>query len=264
MSRTLLVVLLTFCAVLPAQAERLWLVIGASDVSPAGIAQKSKAIVQLSTNGLIVQTSDCGDKKKVFAWVAEAANTAKAAQLGLSRLRETVKDAYIKRCDVLPRSLLAFRVSAVDASISDVPQSAVNWADEDRLSSIQALAEGCAIIIIRHYVNEKEDPLEGRRELVALVNTTGKRLMLEENCISPGTAVVQQDRIAFDCAREQAGNHLLHSVVAFSRAGKKLAEIKQCRKPRWSDVRTIVCDAEVVGPDGQLKLHPIQTQLSEM
>lgn len=263
MSRTLLAAVLFLGAVLPAQAERLWLVIGASDGSPAGIAQKGKELTPLSTNGFIVQTSDCGDKRNIFAWVAEVASSAEAAQSGLSRLREKVKDAYVKRCDVKPRTLLAFRVSAVDASISDVPQGAVNWQDEDRTSSIRPLADGRAIVIVRHYVNEKEDPLEGRRERVVVVNTAGKRLTLEENCISPGAIAVQQGRIAFDCVREQAGDHFLHNVVAFGAAGERLTEIEHCRKPRWSRDRTIVCDAETVEPDGRLKLLPKQTRLGE-
>ena len=263
MSRALLTAALIFGTVLPAQAERLWLVIGASDGSPAGIAQKGKVLTPLSANGFVVQTSDCGDKRNVFAWVAEAASSAEAAQSGLSHLREKVKDAYVKRCDVKPRTLLAFRVSTVDATISDVPQGAVNWQDEDRISSVRPLADGRAMVIVRHFANEKEDPLEGRRERVVVVDAAGKRLTLEENCISPGTVALQQGRIAFDCAREQAGDHLLHSVVAFGATGEKLLEIEHCRKPLWVGKRTIVCDAETVGSDGRLKLHPKRNQLDD-
>ena len=263
MRRVLLVVLTIFGFVLPASAERLWLVIGASDGSPAGIAQKGKALAPLSSHGFVVQTSDCGDKKNIFAWVAEAASSAEAGQSGLSRLREKVKDAHVKRCDVKPRTLLASRVSAVDESIAEVPRDAVNWMDKDRVSSIHSHVDGRAIVIIRHFVNEKEDPLEGRRERVVVVDMTGKRLTLEENCVNPGAVAVQQGRIAFDCAREQAGDHLLHNVVAFGVTGKKIAEIEHCLKPRWLGIQTIVCDTEVVGPDGRLKLHPKRTQLDD-
>ncbi len=263
MSQILLLAALFFGAALPAKAERLWLVVGASDSSPAGIAQKGKALAALSPNGFVVQTSDCGDKRNLFAWVAEAASSVEAGQSGLSRLREKIKDAYVKRCDVKPRTLLAFRVSAVDASISDVPQDAVNWQDEDRVSSIRHLSNGRAIAIVRYFVNEKEDPLEGRRERVVVVDTAGKRVTLEENCISPGAVAVKQGRIAFDCAHEQAGDHLLHNVVAFGVTGVRLAEIKHCRKPRWAGERTIVCDAETVGPDGRLKLYPKRIQLDD-
>ena len=38
-----------------------------------------------------------------------------------------VKDAYVKKCAVAPHSLLSLRFPAVDASIADVPDSAVNW-----------------------------------------------------------------------------------------------------------------------------------------
>ncbi|MEQ6341811.1 MAG: hypothetical protein M3A44_09210 [Gammaproteobacteria bacterium] len=258
MRRALLAAVLIFGVVLPAQAERLWLVIGASDGSPAGIAQKSKVLTPLSAKGFVVQTNDCGDKRNIFAWVAEAASSAEAAQSGLSRLREKIKDAYVKRCDVKPRTLLAFRVSAVDASISDVPQGAVNWQDEDRISSIQPLSDGRAIVIVRHYVDE-DDPFEGRRARVVVVDTAGKRLTLEEDCGFPGPVALQQGKIAFDCVREIAADLSLHSVVVFRTTGEKLAEIKHCRKPRWSRERTIACDAETVGPDGRLKLLQKQT-----
>ena len=248
---------LIFGAVLPAQAERLWLVIGASDASPAGIAHKGKVLTPLSANGFIVQTRDCGDKRNLFAWVAEATSSAAAAQSGLSRLREKVKDAYVKRCDVKPRTLLAFRVSAVDASIANVAQDAVNWQDEDRISSIHPLADGRAIAVIRHDVDE-DGPFQGRSARVVVVDTAGKRLTLEEDCNFPGRVAFQQGKIAFDCAREVAADHLLHSVVVFNATGEKLAEIKRCRNPRWSRDRTLVCDAETVDVDGQMKLLPKQ------
>ena len=125
---------LVFCCTLPAQAERLWLVIGASAPSAEGIAHKAQALGLRTPNSLVVQTADCGDKKNLYAWVADIAPSVESAQSGLSRLRETVKDAYVKRCDVKPRTLLALRFTAIDPSIADVPETAVNWQDEDRVS----------------------------------------------------------------------------------------------------------------------------------
>lgn len=74
-----------FAMACPAKAERVWLVVGASDASAAQIAEKSKTLFQRYPNGLIVQTHDCGDKKNVFAWVAEVATSAINAQDTLAR-----------------------------------------------------------------------------------------------------------------------------------------------------------------------------------
>lgn len=98
--------------------------------------------------------------------VAEIATSDKAGQDALARVRTTVKDAYVKRCDVKPGSLLALRITAIDRSIADVPEDAVNWQDEDRISSTQPLPDGRVLVIARYYVNVSDDPLEGRRERV--------------------------------------------------------------------------------------------------
>lgn len=255
MMRALIIAALIMGTAVSAGAERLWLVIGASDSSAERIAQKAKLLAPGAPRSLIVQTSDCGDKKNMFAWVAEIAITAEDAQAALSRLRKTVKDAYVKRCDVIPGTLLALRVTAVDPSIADVPGEAVNWQDEDRVSSVYPLPDGRFIIIARYFTGEVDDPLEGRRERVILVESQERRVVLENNCPSPGPVVSQHGRVAFHCAREQAGDHLLHNTLVFDSAGKKIMEVERCRNPRWQSESVIVCDEESVGPDGQLKLR---------
>lgn len=245
-----------------AHAESLWLVVGASSLSASEIAMKAKPLLVQNQNSLIIQTNDCGDKRNVFAWVAEIAASNEAAQAALARTRTKIKDAYVKRCDVKPGSLLALRFSVIDKSIADLPSDAVNWQEEDRVSSAQALSDGSTMIVVRYYVNDPEDPLEGRRERVVLADTTGKRTTLEDNCISPGRAVIDHGRIAFHCVREQAGDSLLHSVLAYKRTGEKLTEIQHCRNPKWSNEKTISCDAETVGSDGKLKLNEKRTDLT--
>ena len=78
MIRLLLLINLLVIA-LPAKADRLWLVVGASDLSAAGISQKAKPLALAAPNSLIIQTKDCGDNKNVFAWAAEIATSANAA-----------------------------------------------------------------------------------------------------------------------------------------------------------------------------------------
>lgn len=236
-----------------AHAAPVWLVIGASDASPARIAQKSKALFKVYENGLIVQTHDCGDKNNVFAWVADVAPTAKAAQQTVNRVRASIKDAYVKRCDVKPGSLLALRVSAVDESIANVPQDAVNWEDGDRISSTQDLGEGKFAVIVRYYADAPDDPLEGRRERLMLADGE-KRVTLDDNCVNPSKVLLKRYRVAFHCAREQAGTVLLHNVLVFATTGEKLAEITHCRNPKWAGEHTVVCSAETVNASGKLEL----------
>jgi hypothetical protein len=260
--RSLLICVLLFCALRPAQAERLWLVIGSSDSSAAGIALKAKPLSPGFQHSLIVQTTDCGDQKAVFAWVAEAAVSPEAAQAVLSRVREAVKDAYVKVCDVRPHTLLAFRVSAVDASIADVPRDSVNWQEKDRISAIQPLPDGRAVVIARYFFND-EGPLEGRGERVLLVEPSEKRrTLLEASCMDSGAIASQANgRIAFQCGREAAADFLLHSVLVFDAAGKKLVEVQRCSRPTWSSDRVIACKEESIDSNGRLKLRAKRIEL---
>ena len=259
--RFLLAIVSSLAACVSAHAEPVWLVVGASDASPARIAQKSKALFEAYENGLIVQTHDCGDKNNVFAWVADVAPSAKAAQETVNRVRAAIKDAYVKRCDVKPGSLLALRVSAVDKSIANVPQDAVNWEDRDRISSTQDLGEGKSAIIVRYYAATPDDPLEGRRERVMLA-AGDRRITLDDNCVNPSRVLLNHDRVVFHCVREQAGTALLHSVFVFSTTGEKLAEIDHCRNPKWAGERTVVCDEETVNSNGKLELTGRRTNVA--
>jgi hypothetical protein len=112
-----------------------WLVIGASDPSPAGIARVAKGLAGKAPGGLVFQTRDCGDQRNVFGFALAVADSADSAKATLQSARATVKDAYIKRCGVVPRSLLDLRFPAVESSIANVPDDAVNWEDSDRVSS---------------------------------------------------------------------------------------------------------------------------------
>ena len=57
--KILLINLFFFVVALPAKADRLWLVVGASDLSAENIAKKAKPLTQQIPNGLIIQTHDC-------------------------------------------------------------------------------------------------------------------------------------------------------------------------------------------------------------
>jgi hypothetical protein len=254
--RVVLIVSAILLATNPARADQVWLVITASSSSAAAIAEKAKTLGVRAPHGLVVQTTDCSEKTNMFTWVHEVALSGEAAQAALSRARERVKDAYVKRCDAKPNSLLSLRMTAVDTSIADVPKDAVNWEDADRVTMARPLPDGRTLVIARYYVKVAEDPLEGRRERVILAESANKRIVLEENCFNPGSLATSKGHIAFDCAKEQAGDHLLHSVVVFDETGKKLKEIERCRRPRWTSDVVLVCEEESVDADGRLKLAP--------
>ena len=265
MTRQILIaigVALGLAAASPAQAQRLWLLVGASDGSAAALAKKAQALAAKLPSGLIMQTRDCGEPNNAFAWVAELVSSAEAAQLALPRVREVVPDAYIKRCDAKPGSLLALRIPAIDPSIAAVPADTVNWREQDRVSEVQALGEGRSLLVTRYFNDEPNDPLEGRRERVSVVEASGQRKVLQTHCLAAGRVSALQGMVAFQCVRESAANALLHSVFAFDATGRKLVEITHCRNPRWSGASALVCDAESVDANGHLSLRRKQTPVA--
>lgn len=240
--------------------ERVWLVIMASNPSAQGIGQSAKAVSRTLPPHLVIQTRDCGAHDNVFA-LAALAGSADAASALLSRVKPSVADAYVKRCDVVPRSLLALRTSVIDASIYDVPEAAVNWDEAARISASIPLSDGRTLIVQRYFVNDPEDPLEGRRERVLLPQGSTWQ-PLQDDCPSAGSFSARAGRIAFQCAREQAGDALLHDVVVVAPDGRALATVPHCRAPRWLSADRIACDAETVGADGQLVLRAKPIDLS--
>jgi hypothetical protein len=247
---------LLLLAARPAHAERVWLVVAASSSSPAAIAEKSRALAAAVPNGLVVDMRDCGHHRAPFVVVAQVAASPEAARAALAHVRGIVRDAYVKRCDVKPQTLLAVRMSAVDPSIAHVPATAVNWTDRDRVSSAQPLPGGRTLVIARSFAAGADGLLEGRRTQVVLADSPTRRLLLEGDCVDPGGIVARRGQVAFHCAREQAGDHVLHAVVVFDAAGRKIGQVDRCRAPTWIANGALRCEAESVGPDGRLRLMP--------
>ncbi len=243
-------------ATLPKAEPAVWLIVAASEPTATAIAQKARAMASALPHALVVQTRDCGDKKSVFALAAEVTDSADAAKGALPAMRSAIKDAYVKKCAVVAGSLLSLRYPAVDASIADVPDSAVNWDEEDRVSTTAALPHDGALVVARYFVNAPDDPLEGRRERVirpGAGRNDGKTL--SDDCPSAAAFTDLDGRVAFECAREQAGDQLLHSVLAFDAGGAKLADVPHCRKPRFTAPDALTCSEESVSANGKLKLR---------
>jgi hypothetical protein len=242
-------------------ANHFFLVVVASSENPAVIAEKAGQLAPLAKNGFVIQTADCKESRNIFAFVTEATTSHEAALAALTRAMGAVPDAYIKTCNVKPGSNLALHVSAVDPSIADVPKDAVNWTDEDRVSTAQPLPDRGALVIVRYYAKTPDDPLEGRRERVVLAESVDRKIVLEDQCTSAGSIATDGDRIAFSCAIEQAGDFLIHAVMVFDSTGKKLKELRHCRNPKWFDSKKLACEAESVGANGKLMLKAIQVEI---
>jgi hypothetical protein len=256
-------------AVAAAPAER-YLVIGASDASPAGIARRAQALSGAAVEagdgpGLVLSTADCGDRRAVYAWAAAVADSAAAAQAVLARLKTRVADAYVKRC--LPRagSLLELGLPAVDPSIARVPADAVNWDDADRVSSVLPLVlpgSGARVVLQRHRVDEPEDPLEGRRTRVLLASPAAAPKTLIDECSGAKQAVAAHGWLALACDSEQAADHILHTVHVFTAGGAAVTQVPRCRQPRITSAVTLQCQAETVDASGRLQLSPRNVRLA--
>jgi hypothetical protein len=242
--------------------KTVWMVVGASDASPAGIAKAAKGLAVKFPVILIFQTSDCGDKQNVFGVALEVSDSPDAAKVSLARARGIVKDAYIKRCAAVPQSLLDLRFQAVDLSIAGVPDNAVNWDDTDRLSKAIKLPDGRVVVAQRVFVEDPEDPMEGRQVRVILVGGSGRGKTLDDDCFTPERFKSRDGLIAFQCASEEAGDQLLHIVVVFDKDGKQLANVNHCRNPNLPNDATATCSEESYGPRG-LKLRPKRVALTK-
>jgi len=246
-----------------APGER-FLVIGASDASPASIARQAQALAEggVATGdgpGLVFSTADCGDRSPVFAWAAAAADSAAAAQAVLARLRPRVPDAYVKRCALKPGSLLALGLPAVDASIASVPQDAVNWSDSDRISNVLPWAvpgSGARLVLQRHHLALPDDPLEGRRTRVLMAQPGAAPIPLLDDCVGAQGALLSSGWLALTCESEQAADQVLHKVHVFTSAGVAVARVPHCRLPRLAAADTLQCQAETVDALGRMRLSP--------
>lgn len=244
-------------------AER-WLVIGASANTPGVIAHKAAALADAAPGGgLIASSADCGDRQPQFVWIAAVADSQSAADAALAALRERVPGARVRRCTPRPGSLLALGVPAVDASIAHVPADAVNWRDADRVSGVLALrgpGEPAALVLQRVYVATPDDPLEGRRTRVLLQRAGAAPKVLLEDCGGARDAVRSALWIALACDSEQAADHVLHTVHAFSADGVEVLTVPRCREPRITGPATLQCRAEAVDAQGRLRLWQITPQ----
>jgi hypothetical protein len=78
-----------------------------------------------------------------------------------------------------------------------------------------------------------------------------------------GTVQVRDGLLTFQCDGQEAGDQLLHVVLAFDKDGKQLANVDTCRNPSLPDDFTLLCGEESVDIKGRLKLRPKRTALTK-
>jgi hypothetical protein len=145
----------------------------------------------------------------------------------------------------------------VDPSIEKVPEEAVNWDDEDRVSSVVKLPESGYLWIRRMYEAAREDAREGRRTSVLFFRTSPTRsTQLSADCTDPQFSG-KADRIALSCARETAAENLLHETIVYDAAtAHQLISVPRCRQPDLRSASELSCEAEGVDQEGTLHLQP--------
>ena len=240
-----------------ARAQKAWLVVGASSSSPDGIARAAKPLAARWPGGLIFRTRDCGERRDVFGWAYAVTDTPDHADAALAQARKIAAGAYVKACDVVPRSLLALRVPAIDASIANVPASVgEDWSDKDRVSEAVALPDGRTLVIKRVFKPDLlEDPDQGKDQGVWLAQGEGKLKALVELCSPAEAFTAREGKLAFQCGDSIAADQLMHKVLVFD-GERQVSAVSSCRKPRWTGPAALVCSAESIDADGKLALKP--------
>ena len=89
-----------------------------------------------------------------------------------------------------------------------------------------------------------------------LVRPDGQRVVLAAYCPGIGSPVVAAGLIAFACAREQAGEAVLHETLVVAADGTQRAAYSRCRAPQWLAPGRLRCQTEAVGLDGKLTTTP--------
>ena len=117
------------------------------------------------------------------------------------------------------------------------------------------LPDGRAVAAIRYFAPDPEDPLEGKRTKLLLLEDTGA-ITLSQNCLMPASFTMRKGYLAVQCTVGQAADNLLHDVVVFGPAGQRVLAASHCREPRWSTDAILLCKEESVDARGTLKTKP--------
>ena len=242
------------------QASGKWLVIAGSNRSVSPALNVKKKLERKWPSVSIIASNDCQAlAPDLFLTVAGITSDRASAETALVRLKMDISDAYVRECRPKDETMLMFGLPVVDASIEQVPVDAVNWSDKDRLSTVVKLPQKGYLWIRHRYVADPNDAREGRRQSVLFFDEKpDKTIELKADCPDPH-AQQRGQWITFDCAREVAGDNLLHeTVVVDLTSGKSIYGVRRCRNPQFVSDSEITCQIERVNADGQLSLQAFQ------
>lgn len=237
--------------------EAKWLVIAATKQEVTPSLEATRKLQARWPHVTVVASAECdGLRAGLYLAVTEIAVDRSAADAALQKLKSDVPDAYVRECRTKVDSTLAVGVPLVDPSIAQVPSDSVNWSDRDRISSVIKLTGGGYVWIRRWYSPVPDDPLEGRRESVLYFDGSPENAKELQASCTDAHAVQLGHLLALSCARENAGDNLLHEVTVFdTTSGKAMKSVPRCREPAFVSLTDITCKSESVDPHGRLKLE---------
>lgn len=252
---------LVLAAPLPSSAQVTWILVGKIDGSAQLMAKELVQRTRAGDQGTVVNLAECGSGRVGLAWAARSFDREKEAQKELEDSKRRNPGMRIVECEQWENTLLAHGISAVDASIAEVPSDAVNWSEEDRISELKTSLKGGRVAVIRYFNGANSDPLEGRREKVMFLAPKRAPIVVRDSCVSPDSFFPGEGYWGFSCAREPAGNTLLHDTIVVDDLGKILTVSRNCRTPSAGAAGWFKCQREEVDSSGQLLLQPIKVMI---
>lgn len=244
------------------QESAKWLMIAGSTRTVSAALEVDQKIAPKWPHVTIVASADCqGLKPDLFLTVAETAVDRVSAEDTLPKLKITVPDSYVRECRPKPDTILSLGLPLIDPSIEHVPADAVNWSDQDRISSVIKLPASGYLWIRRWYLAHPNDPREGRRESVLFfMENPHSSIELQADCAAPYARQLSH-WIALSCERGVAADNVLHETVVLDTvSGKAVYSVQHCRKPTFISESEITCEAENVNAEGKLALQTKRLQ----
>lgn len=247
-------------AMTAAERPKVSLAIAGSFSSLAPALAAATKLRPLFPQAAIVASSDCVNLRPGQYLLVAAITADRAAAQSAAERTKTA--AYVERCRQRPHSRVLLGVPLIDTSIEDVPADAVNWGDEDRVSTLVRLPEGGYLWLRRYFEAAPDDPLEGRRVSVQIFGSDPKQsTQLTPDCTDPSFSE-KSGLIALSCSRETAADNPLHQITVYETASaREVLKIEHCRNPKFISASQLACQGEEVDRDGRLRLAHRQVSL---
>jgi len=234
------------CATIPARAApaATWLIVQ-SAADP--LALVGAAAARRAPGARVIAGSDCAEFTRGIYVLALPADRASP--------RNRPPGAYLKRCTPRPNTIAALGLAAVDPSFAAMRDPPVNADGADLVSRIEH-----GLLVRPWFSPAPNDPREGLRVAVEDLGTASRRV-IERDCRGAQVARDAQ-HIAVACAVEQVADAPIYRTSVYrARDLTRLRVEQRCRNPRLGPPGTLLCDAQMIGPDGRVSTMPRRTRL---